>query len=586
MPDTQHLLETILTDALAAALPDQVASLGPVDPLVRPTTNAQLGDYQANLAMSLAKRLGQKPRDLAQAIADKLPAVGGGVIASAVVAGPGFINLRLTDDSLTRQAAAAADDPRLGVEPAANPQTVVLDYSAPNVAKEMQVHHIRSTGIGDALARVLGHLGHRVIRQNHLGDWGTQFGMLLEHLLDQGWTAESSRPIEDLNALYRQAKARFDAEPDFAERARRRVVALQAGDPTSVAIWKGLIEESLKHFRAIYARLGVLLTDEDLRGESYYNDMLADTVEELRTKGLAVQSQGALCVFPPGFLDRDGNPAAMIIRKSDGGYLYATTDLATLRHSVDVLKGTRLAYVTDARQAQHFAMVFKTAELAGWLGNGISAEHVPFGTVLGKDNKPFKTRDGGTVKLSDLLDEAEVRALKIIEEKNPDLPEPERKQIAHAVGIGALKYADLCNDRVKDYVFDWDRMLSFDGNTAPYLQNAFVRIQAIFRKGNLAPKDAAGAAIPVADPAERALVLKLLQWPVAVRSVADALEPHRLCNYLYELASLFHQFYEHCPVLGAPDPALRQGRLRLCDLTARTIQTGLGLLGIAAPARM
>lgn len=582
MADTQHVLEKILTDAL----PDQAATLGPVDPLVRPTTNPQLGDYQANLAMSLAKKLGQKPRELAQAIADKLPALGGGVIASASVAGPGFINLRLTDDFLARQAAATADDPRLGVEPAQNPQTVVLDYSAPNVAKEMHVGHIRSTDIGDALTRVLGYLGHHVNRQNHLGDWGTQFGMLLEHLLDQGWTAESSKPIADLNALYQQAKARFDAEPAFAERARKRVVALQAGDSTSVAIWKGLTEESLKHFRAIYARLGVLLTDDDIRGESFYNEMLAPTVEELQAKGLARESQGALCVFPPGFLDRDGNPAAMIIRKNDGGYLYATTDLATFRHSVDVLKGTRLVYVTDARQAQHFAMVFKTAELAGWLSKGVTVEHVPFGNVLGKDNKPFKTRDGGTIKLVDLLDEAEARALKLIAEKNPDLPEPERKQIAHAVGIGALKYADLCNDRVKDYVFDWDRMLSFDGNTAPYLQNAFVRIQAIFRKGNLAPKDAAGAAIPVAEPAERALVLKLLQWPVAVQSVADALEPHRLCNYLYEVASLFHQFYEHCPVLGAPAPALRQGRLRLCDLTARTIQTGLGLLGIATPSRM
>ncbi|MCC7145059.1 MAG: arginine--tRNA ligase [Phycisphaeraceae bacterium] len=583
MPDTLHLLESCLVAALRAAVPSAPAD---VDPQVRPTANPQLGDYQANLAMSLAKKLGQKPRDLALAITAQLAHTAAGVVASAEVAGPGFINLRLAADFLQRQTAAMLVDPRLGVAPAAQPEKVVLDYSAPNVAKEMHVHHIRSTCIGDALARVLMFLGHQVARQNHLGDWGTQFGMLLEHLLDQGWTAASSRPIEDLNSLYQQAKSRFDAEPAFAERARKRVVALQAGDPTSVAIWKALTEESLKHFRTAYARLGVLLTDDDIRGESFYNDLLAPTVEELHAKGLAVESQGALCVFPPGFLDRDGNPAAMIIRKSDGGFLYATTDLATLRHSVDDLKGTRLIYVTDARQAQHFAMVFKTAELAGWLQGNVRAEHVPFGTILGKDNKPFKTREGGAAKLADLLDEAEERARRIIEEKNPSLSADEKQQIAHAVGIGAVKYGDLAIDRVKDYVFDWDRMLNFDGNTAPYLQNAYVRIQAIFRKGSLDPQAAAGYPIVFTDPVERSLALKLLQLPAVIDSVAQALEPSRLCGYLYDLASLYHQFYEKCPVLTADSPAVRDSRLALSSVTARTLQKGLDLLGIATIERM
>lgn len=579
MSTLQSLLIDRFRSALVAAFGDAHAG---VDPMIRPTGNPRFGDYQANVAMSLARLVGSKPREVAQRLVDALQV--NDLCDKVEIAGPGFINLFLSGQFLGTMARTMADDPRLGVAPAAARETVVVDYSGPNAAKEMHVGHLRSTIIGDSIVRVLSFLGHRVIRQNHIGDWGTQFGMLIEYLLDQGWTLSEGRSIEDLNALYRQAKEKFDRDPTFADRARKRVVLLQRGDELTRSVWQRLIAESLAHFNEVYRRLGVLLTDDDVRGESFYNDMLPETVAELEKLGLTRESEGALCVFLPGFVGTDGKPLPLIVRKSDGGYLYATTDLAALRYRVRVLRAQRLIYVTDARQKQHFAMVFKTAEMAGWL-TGVRAEHVPFGAVLGEDGKPFKTRSGETIRLMDLLDEAEERALAIVTEKDPTLDEATRRHVAHVVGIGAIKYADLSSDRVKDYVFSWERMLSFDGNTAPYLQNAYVRIRSIFRKAGLSGPPT-GAEVRVEQPTERALVLSLLQFPTVIDTVAESLEPHRLCTYLYELASAYHQFYEQCPVLSAPDPAVRDSRLVLCDLTARTLAQGLSLLGIDVVERM
>ncbi len=585
MADVQQWLESQVRAAIAAIGQPEAAD---ADPMVRPAGNPQFGDFQINCAMALAKVLRSKPRDVAARIAEHLgPLLARHDATERIeIAGPGFINIHLKAAFLGDQVHAMAADDRLGIIPAPRLRTVVVDYSCPNVAKEMQFHHIRSTCIGDAVVRVLEAAGHRVLRQNHIGDWGTQFGMLLEHLIDQGWDDGKAHPIADLNAMYQQAKARFDADADFADRARSRVVQLQSGDALSTKIWQDLIAESVNHFRPLYTRLGVRLTDDDIRGESFYNPMLPQVVTELQNKGLARESDGAICVFPPGFANRNGEPLAMIVRKRDGGYLYATTDLAAVRYRIDTLKADRLVYVTDARQSQHYAMVFTTARQAGWLPESVAAEHVPFGTILGSDNRPFKTRSGGTVKLVEVLDEAERRASAIIEQKNPDLPADEKRLVARAIGIGAVKYADLSSDRVKDYIFDWDRILSFDGNTAPYLINAYVRIRSIFRKGEVDAASLQSAAIAVNEPAERALVLKLMQFGGTVAGVEASLEPHRLCNYLYELAALYHQFYEQCPVLKAPDTATRDSRLRLSDLTARVLSRGLDLLGIAVVERM
>lgn len=607
--DLQTELEHALREAVVAALGPEHAE---VDPMVRPSGNPQFGDYQANLAMSLAKQVGQKPRDVAQGIVEKLAAPT--LIAETSVAGPGFINLKLTTSALETQAAALLADERLGVTPAEPPERVVVDYSGPNVAKEMHVGHLRSTVIGDAIARTLEFRGQEVIRQNHLGDWGTQFGMLVEFFLtaSQDELAEAGveaavvpvasstgtlpsgtlKLADDTQALqkfYQAAKRTFDESQEFAERARERVVLLQSGEPQTMAIWQAIINASKRHFNAVYRRLNVGLSDADVRGESSYNDDLPQVIEALQEKDLLKESEGAAVVFPQGFKDREGNPLPMIVRKSGGGYLYATTDLAAARYRIKQLGAKRIIYVTDARQAQHFAMMFETLRKAGWAGDEVRLDHVPFGTVLGADRKPFKTRSGDTVRLMDLLDEAESRAEQVIADKNRDLSETQRKEIARIVGIGGLKYADLSTDRIKDYIFDWDRMLALDGNTAPYLQNAYVRIRSIFRKAQATGVDlsqVSGDAIRVGEPAERALVLKLVQFAPTVASVADTLEPHRLCNYLYELASSYHQFYEHCPVLTAPDEATRTSRLALSDLVARTLKTGLGLLGIETVEQM
>jgi arginyl-tRNA synthetase len=465
------------------------------------------------------------------------------------------------------------------VPPAPNPQTVVVDYSAPNVAKEMHVGHLRSTVIGDALVRVLEFEGHTVIRANHLGDWGTQFGMLTQHMLDAG--IEHLPDFAALGGLYRDAKHRFDTEPAFKEAARMRVVALQSGDPATLALWQDLVGVSLEHINEIYGRLDVTLTDEHVTGESFYNPLLAGTVTALLDAQVAAESHGAVVVASERFTNRDGSPAVLIIRKSDGGYGYGVTDLAAIRYRVLELHADRLIYVTDARQAQHFAMVFDAARAAGWL-NDTRAEHVPFGTILGEDGKPFKTRAGGTIALADLLDDAVDRARKVVDEKSPELAEAERAQIARTVGIGAVKYADLSTSRQRDLLFSFERMLALDGNTAPYLLYAHVRAAAIASRAT----ETSNSVTVLTEPTEKALTLKLAAFADAISDVTGTLEPHRLCTYLYELAEAYTSFYETCPVLKAATAEQRSSRLALCALTAATLHNGLALLGISVPARM
>lgn len=580
MTDLQTTIEERFRAALAKAFGEDYRA---TDPLVRPSTEPRFGDYQANVAMSLAKSLGQKPRDVAQRIVDALDARD--LAEKVEIAGPGFINVTIRSDALARWTAAMHADERLGVPTAEPKRKVVVDYSGPNVAKEMHVGHLRSTCIGDAIARVIRFLGHDVIGQNHLGDWGTQFGMLIQHLTET--SGGERREIADLNAFYQDAKRRFDEDPEFAERARSRVVALQRGDEATLAAWRELVGLSKQYFDTIYARLDIDRELLEYRGESAYNDDLDAVIDDLDKAGLLAESDGALVVYPDGFKGRDGEPMPMIVRKRDAGYLYATTDLAAARYRLRVLRADWMVYVTDARQSQHFAMVFQTLRQAGWADDSVRLDHVPFGTILGPDRKPFKTRAGGVVRLGDVIDEAEERAYAIVHEKSPHLPEDEKRRIAHVVGVGALKYADLASERIRDYVFDWNRMLALEGNTAPYLQNAYVRIRSIFRKADeqgIAVRGDAGFRLE--DEAERALSLKLLQLPQVVNAVGESLEPHRLCNYLYELASAYHRFYERCPVLSADDEQLRASRLQLCDLTARTLRTGLGLLGIATVEQM
>jgi arginyl-tRNA synthetase len=578
MTDISTRISSAFSNAITSVFGPEFAG---IDPQVKWATNPLFGDLQANFAMSLGKRLGKSPRVVAQEVTGRLSL---GTVASKVeIAGPGFINVTLSEETIQKllleQSPAC---PASGVIP----ERVVIDYSAPNVAKEMHVGHIRSTVIGDALARILTFLGHEVLRRNHLGDWGTQFGMLVEHVSSLGWKPGQKHEIRDLNTLYREAKARFDADADFAARSRSRVVALQSGEQETVSLWRELVLESKHHFAEVYDSLGVLLTDDDYFGESYYNDMLAPVTEELLKSGVAVESEAAICVFPPGFKGQDGGPVPLIVRKKDGGYGYDTTDLAAFRHRARDLDAKRLIYVTDSRQKQHFAMIFAAAKMAGWLSDGIRAEHVPFGTILGEDGKPFKTRSGDTVRLQDLLEEATERAYAIVNEKASGFQEEEKRQIAHTIGIGAIKYADLSNDRIKDYVFSWDRMLSFDGNTAPYLLNAYVRIRSIFRKAEDAGIDPSPDIVSMGTPEERALAIHLLKFGDAIKQVANGLEPHWLCTYLYELASSFHHFYEKHSVINAPDSATASRRLAMCALVSEALRRGLGLLGIQTVERM
>jgi arginyl-tRNA synthetase len=570
-------LEERLRAAIAAAFGEDAQD---VDPMLQVSQHA---DYQANVALALARKLRRSPRDVASAILERLSLEG--IAREVGTAGAGFINITLSDEFLTKVLRDLARDERRGIDVAAPRETVVVDYSSPNVAKEMHVGHLRSTVIGDCLVRVLEARGHDVIRQNHVGDWGTPFGMLIEHMVDLGSGGDGDVGVGDLSAFYRAARAKFDADPAFADRSRRRVVMLQAADPATLAHWKALVERSAVYFGEVYARLGVKLRREDIVGESFYDPLLAPTVAELEAKGLAVSSDGALCVFPPGFAGRDGAPLPLIVRKQDGGYGYAATDLAALRHRTGTLHATRILYVVGAPQAQHLEMVFATARLAGWLHAPAEARHVGFGSVLGTDRKMLKTREGDAVKLVELIDEAIARADAKVAEKNPGLAAEERADLARKIGVGAIKYADLSSDRIKDYVFDWSRMLAFEGNTAAYVMYCCARSRSIFRKGAVEHGDVSGADIVVASPEEHALAVALLRFGTAVRHVAESLEPHHLCGYLFEVAGLFATFYQACPVLQA-EGATRRSRLALCELTARILGRGLDLLGIEAPERM
>ena len=550
------------------------------DPVVRPSDRA---DAQVNGALPLAKALGRNPRE----VAEEIIASGAldGVCSSVEVAGPGFVNLVFSDDFLSGLAADAARHERLGLA-TSDPRTVVIDYSAPNVAKEMHVGHLRSTVIGDALARLHLFAGDTVIRENHIGDWGRPFGMLIEHLLDLGEdVAAAGLGQGDLDGFYKQANVKFSESEEFQERSRERVVALQGGDPDTAALWRRLVAMSTEYFNTVYSKLGVLLNDDDLAGESLYQPGMQATIDRLGAAGLLEESDGASVVFPPGFTNRDGEPLPLIIRARTGGFNYATSDLTCVIDRVERLGADLMLYVVGAPQQQHLDMVFAVARMAGWLPEGVDAVHVAFGNVLGEDRKMLRSRSGDSVKLVDLLDEAIERAGSLVAEKNPDLDDDERAAVARAVGIGAVKYADLSTDRVRDYVFDWDRMLSFDGNTAPYLQYAHARIRSIFRRAGVDPSSVDPSAIALAEPAERELALRILATPSVIAEATSSQSPHRLCTHLFDLAQAFTGFYEHCPVLKVDEP-VRGSRLALCDLTARTLSTGLDLLGIEAPERM
>lgn len=570
MADPLHLVAELLAPAFARVAGEDV------DPVVRPSDRA---DAQANGALAVAKKLGRSPRDVAAEVAAAADLTG---VATLEVAGPGFLNVTFDDTFVAAQVATVAGDERLGVRAASAPQRVVIDYSAPNVAKEMHVGHLRSTVIGDSLARLLQFVGHDVIRENHIGDWGTPFGMLIEHYLDghaDQWDAANP------NVFYQAARARFDADDEFKARARERVVLLQGGDADTLELWRRLVQSSTEYFNTVYATLGVLLTDDDLAAESSYHALLPEVIDRLRDQGLLRTSDGADVVFPPGFTNRENEPLPLIVQKGHGGFNYATSDLACVIDRVERVGATLLLYVVGAGQAQHLAMVFQVARMAGWLAPPAQAVHVAFGSVLGEDRKMFKTRSGESVKLQDLLDEGIQRAAAAIAERDSDMDTAQRARVAHAVGIGAIKYADLSSDRIKDYVFDWDRMLAFDGNTAPYLQYAHARICSVFRRAEV-DRVSVRATVPVlTEPEERALALALLQFDGAVQSALDAYQPHKLCTYLFDLAQTFTGFYEACPVVKA-ERDVRSSRLALCDLTARVLAQGLDMLGIDAPERM
>ena len=565
-----NLHQTVAREAEAAF---QAAGIGGSAIVLQPAKNADFGDFQINGVMGAAKQAKQNPRELAQKVADAL--AGNPVIESAEVAGPGFINLRLHADFLAKNLQAALNDSRFGVAEAADKKTVVIDYSSPNLAKEMHVGHLRSSIIGDSIARILGFLGHKVIPQNHVGDWGTQFGMLVAYMVAQQQDNAEFK-LADLEQFYREAKVRFDEDTAFADTARDYVVKLQGGDEAVLALWKQFVEISLSHAQNVYDTLGLLLTPEDVAGESKYNDDLQVVVDDLTAKGLAVDDDGAKVVFLDEFKNKEGEPAAYIVQKSGGGFLYSTTDLACIRDYVGRLQGDRLLYVVDHRQGLHFAQLFATSRKAGYLPENVEAEFIGFGTMMGKDGKPFKTRSGDTVKLVDLLDEAVERATALVQSKNSELSADEAENIGQTVGIGAVKYADLSKNRTSDYVFDWDSMLSFEGNTAPYLQYAYTRVQSVFRKAG--EWDAAAQTV-LSEPLEKQLAVELLKFEDVLQNAADTAYPHYLAAYLYQVATLFSRFYEVCPILKAEGEA-RNSRLQLAKLTGDTLKQGLELLGI------
>lgn len=574
-------IQALLSEKVSQAM---IAAGAPADcePQVRQSAKVQFGDYQANGIMAVAKKLGMAPRQLAEEVLRHLDLQG---IASKVeIAGPGFINLFLDAGWLSAQVDSVIDAPRLGVAPV-EPQTVVIDYSAPNVAKEMHVGHVRSTIIGDAAVRTLSFLGHNVIRANHVGDWGTQFGMLIAFLEKQQNEHHEEIALSDLENFYREAKRTYDEDPAFAERARGYVVKLQGGDEYCRKMWKKLVDITMSHNQIVYDRMNVTLTRDDVMGESLYNDMLPGIVADLKAKGLAVESEGATVVFLDEYKNKDGDPMGVIIQKKDGGYLYTTTDIACAKYRYETLKADRVLYYIDSRQHQHLMQAWTIVRKAGYVPESVPLEHHAFGMMLGKDGKPFKTRAGGTIKLSDLLDEAVERATQLVREKNPDMPEDELKALANSVGIGAVKYADLSKSRTTDYVFDWDNMLAFEGNTAPYMQYAYTRVLSVFRKAGIAESEVTGKTL-IAEEREAALAVRLLQFDETITQVARDGTPHVMCAYLYDLAGLFSGFYEHCPILTAADEATRQSRLKLALLTAKTLKLGLDTLGIETVERM
>ncbi|WHR52555.1 arginine--tRNA ligase [Vibrio furnissii] len=575
-------IQALINDKVSQALEAAGAPAGS-PAAVRQSAKPQFGDYQANGVMGVAKQLGTNPREFAQKVIDVLDL--DGIASKTEIAGPGFINIFLSEEFLAKQADAALADKRLGVAKEAQ-QTIVADYSAPNVAKEMHVGHLRSTIIGDAVVRTLEFLGHKVIRANHIGDWGTQFGMLIANLERvQQESGEVSMELSDLEAFYRESKKLYDEDAEFAERARNYVVKLQGGDAFCLDMWKKLVDVTMIQNQRNYDRLNVSLTRDDVMGESMYNDMLPGIVADLKEKGLAQEDDGAQVVFLEEFKNKDGESMGVIIQKRDGGFLYTTTDIACAKYRYETLGADRVLYFIDSRQHQHLMQAWTIVRKAGYVPEEVTLEHHAFGMMLGKDGRPFKTRAGGTVRLADLLDEAEERAKALIESKNPDLGADEKADIATTVAMAAVKYADLSKHRTTDYVFDWDNMLAFEGNTAPYMQYAYTRVASIFAKAGVSPDNLTGD-IKITEEKEKALIAKLLQFEEAVQSVSREGQPHILCSYLFELAGQFSSFYEACPILIAEDESVKQSRLKLAALTAKTIKQGLSLLGIKTLERM
>ncbi|EBV3279679.1 arginine--tRNA ligase [Salmonella enterica subsp. enterica serovar Wangata] len=575
-------IQALLSEKVSQAM---IAAGAPADcePQVRQSAKVQFGDYQANGMMAVAKKLGMAPRQLAEQVLTHLDLSG---IASKVeIAGPGFINIFLEPAFLAEQVQQALTSDRLGVSQPTR-QTIVVDYSAPNVAKEMHVGHLRSTIIGDAAVRTLEFLGHHVIRANHVGDWGTQFGMLIAWLEKQQQENAGDMALADLEGFYRDAKKHYDEDEAFAERARNYVVKLQSGDAYFREMWRKLVDITMTQNQLTYDRLNVTLTRDDVMGESLYNPMLPGIVADLKAKGLAVESEGATVVFLDEFKNKEGDPMGVIIQKKDGGYLYTTTDIACAKYRYETLHADRVLYYIDSRQHQHLMQAWTIVRKAGYVPDSVPLEHHMFGMMLGKDGKPFKTRAGGTVKLADLLDEALERARRLVAEKNPDMPADELEKLANAVGIGAVKYADLSKNRTTDYIFDWDNMLAFEGNTAPYMQYAYTRVLSVFRKADIDEQALASAPVIISEDREAQLAARLLQFEETLTVVAREGTPHVMCAYLYDVAGLFSGFYEHCPILSAENDAVRNSRLKLAQLTAKTLKLGLDTLGIETVERM
>lgn len=575
-------IQALLSEKVRQAM---IAAGAPADcePQVRQSAKVQFGDYQANGMMAVAKKLGMAPRQLAEQVLTHLDL--NGIASKVEIAGPGFINIFLDPAFLADHVQQALASDRLDV---ATPekQTIVVDYSAPNVAKEMHVGHLRSTIIGDAAVRTLEFLGHKVIRANHVGDWGTQFGMLIAWLEKQQQENAGEMELADLEGFYRDAKKHYDEDEEFAERARNYVVKLQSGDEYFREMWRKLVDITMTQNQITYDRLNVTLTRDDVMGESLYNPMLPGIVADLKAKGLAVESEGATVVFLDEFKNKEGEPMGVIIQKKDGGYLYTTTDIACAKYRYETLHADRVLYYIDSRQHQHLMQAWVIVRKAGYVPESVPLEHHMFGMMLGKDGKPFKTRAGGTVKLADLLDEALERARRLVAEKNPDMPADELEKLANAVGIGAVKYADLSKNRTTDYIFDWDNMLAFEGNTAPYMQYAYTRVLSVFRKAEINEEQLAAAPVIIREDREAQLAARLLQFEETLTVVAREGTPHVMCAYLYDLAGLFSGFYEHCPILSAENEEVRNSRLKLAQLTAKTLKLGLDTLGIETVERM